>query len=76
MRRSLISAAALACFASAAYGQAVKVDPKLPEYKVAQGVAGTIKSQKTANGMTSTTLKATEFYTQVKHVELTQTFSN
>ena len=42
--RAIRTGAALAVLATAAAAQAVKVDPKIPEYKAVQGVSGTIKS--------------------------------
>ena len=43
-RTTAVAAAAALLCVSAVAPQAVKLDPKLPEYKVASGVSGTIKS--------------------------------
>jgi len=42
--RALRTGALLGLLATSAAAQAVKVDPKIPEYKVVQGVSGSIKS--------------------------------
>jgi len=71
--RKLVSAAAALCTfavsASFSMAQEVKVDPKLPDYSMAQGVSGNIKSigsDTMNNVMTHWTELFTKFYPSVK----------